>query len=130
MPTTANAPAPWRVLSFRGELDLARTGSLRKAIDQSLAAGRRPYLALDLTEVSFCDSYGLSVLVYAAKKVRERGGTLLLTGVSRQVRMLIERCGLQGLITLPDHSPGPETGRLPTVPAPGDPPEARRITHF
>jgi anti-anti-sigma regulatory factor len=39
--------------------------------------------------------------VYAAKKVRERGGTLLLPSVSRQVRMLIERCGLQRLLTLP-----------------------------
>jgi anti-anti-sigma factor len=101
MPVTADALEPWQVLSFRGELDLARAGGLRKAIDESLANGERPRLALDLGEVSFCDSYGLSVLVYAAKKARARGGTLLLFSVSRQVRMLIERCGLQGLLTLP-----------------------------
>ncbi|XVQ10686.1 STAS domain-containing protein [Spirillospora sp. CA-255316] len=92
---------PWHVLRFRGELDCARAGRLRQAIDERLAACERPRLAIDLGDVSFCDSYGLSVLVYAAKKVRERGGTLLLSSVSRQVRMLIERCGLQRLLTLP-----------------------------
>ncbi|MFB4318167.1 STAS domain-containing protein [Actinomadura sp. 21ATH] len=92
---------PWVVLRFGGELDCARAGSLRRAVDEVLAARERPRIALDLGEVSFCDSYGLSVLVHAAKKVRERGGALLLARVSRQVRMLIERCGLERLLVLP-----------------------------
>ncbi|GAA2397721.1 hypothetical protein GCM10010191_00480 [Actinomadura vinacea] len=97
----SDGPEPWHVLRFRGELDCARAGGLRRAIDEKLALSDRPRLAIDLGDVSFCDSYGLSVLVYAAKKVRERDGTLLLSSVSRQVRMLIERCGLQRLLTLP-----------------------------
>ncbi len=106
MSTRADALASWRVLTFSGELDLARAGTLRTAIDETLAAQERPLLALDLRDLSFCDSYGLSVLVYAAKKVRERGGTLRLSGVSPQVRMLIERCGLERLLVLPRHHPG------------------------
>ncbi|MFI0357159.1 STAS domain-containing protein [Actinomadura sp. 9N407] len=93
--------APWQVLRFGGELDCVRAASLRGAIDEALGARDRPRLAIDLGDVSFCDSAGLSVLVHAAKKVRERGGTLLLPRASRQVRMLIERCGLQRLFTLP-----------------------------
>ncbi|MFC6933065.1 STAS domain-containing protein [Actinomadura yumaensis] len=84
----------------REGLDCARADELRAAIGAALAGGGRPRIALDLGDVAFCDSYGLSVLVFGAKKVGDRGGVLLLSNVTRQVRSLIKRCGLEQLLTV------------------------------
>ncbi|WP_329519099.1 STAS domain-containing protein [Spirillospora sp. NBC_01491] len=113
------APEPWRILYLNGELDCAQAETVRAMVDETLGRPRpdgpgRPRIALDLSGVSFCDSYGLSVLVYAAKRVRSRGGVLLLAGASSQVRALIERCGLQRLLTLaPDPGDGSAAGSGP-----------------
>ncbi|MFC6880448.1 MULTISPECIES: STAS domain-containing protein [Actinomadura] len=96
----SEGPEPWTILRPRGELDCARADELRAAIGAALAGGGRPRIALDLGDVAFCDSYGLSVLVFGAKKVGDRGGVLLLSNVTRQVRSLIKRCGLEQLLTV------------------------------
>ncbi|WP_067490574.1 STAS domain-containing protein [Actinomadura hibisca] len=90
----------WGVLHVQGELDCVQAEALRATLDHTLLRHRN--VALHLGEVPFCDSYGLSVLVYGAKKARERGGELWLPTVSRQVRSLIERTGLDRLLTLPE----------------------------
>ncbi|MBO2449121.1 STAS domain-containing protein [Actinomadura barringtoniae] len=97
----ADGSEQWQVVEMAGELDIAQAGSLRRTIDSSLTRQARPRLALDLGDVTFCDSYGLSVLVYTAKKVRERDGDIVLAATSRQVRSLIKRCGLESLLPLP-----------------------------
>ncbi|MEU5881158.1 STAS domain-containing protein [Spirillospora sp. NPDC047279] len=97
---TVPDPGSWKVVEVSGELDCAQAGSLRRTIDRTLSQQSPPRLALDLANVTFCDSYGLSVLVYAAKKVRERGGIVVLADTSRQVRSLIKRCGLEALLPL------------------------------
>lgn len=57
-------PGPEGVLSLAGELDLASAPALRSAIQQNLDTGAQR-LILDLTDLSFCDSSGLSVMVRA-----------------------------------------------------------------
>ncbi|MGI5166427.1 STAS domain-containing protein [Spirillospora sp. CA-253888] len=89
----------WSVLHVRGEIDCVQAEALRASLDLTL--NRHPNVALHLGEVPFCDSYGLSVLVYGAKKARRCGGELVLATVSRQVRSLIERTGLDRLLVLP-----------------------------
>lgn len=57
-------PGPDGLLSLAGELDLASAPTLRAAAQEKLEAGAGR-LVLDLTELSFCDSTGLSVMVWA-----------------------------------------------------------------
>ena len=47
-------------------------------------------LVIDLTEVEFCDSSGLSALLIAERKMRERGGVVKLVGVHKKVLSLIK----------------------------------------
>jgi anti-sigma B factor antagonist len=58
------SPGPEGVLSLAGELDLASAPGLRTAIQQKLDTGAQR-LVLDLTDLSFCDSAGLSVMAWA-----------------------------------------------------------------
>jgi anti-sigma B factor antagonist len=47
-------------------------------------------LIIDLSEVEFCDSSGLSALLIAERKMRENGGTVKLVGVHKKVLSLIK----------------------------------------
>jgi anti-sigma B factor antagonist len=47
-------------------------------------------LIVDLSEVDFCDSGGLSALLIAERKMREHGGTVKLAGLRKKVLSLIK----------------------------------------
>lgn len=47
-------------------------------------------LVIDLTEVEFCDSSGLSALLIAERKMRENGGVVRLAGLHKKVLTLIK----------------------------------------
>jgi anti-sigma B factor antagonist len=47
-------------------------------------------LILDLSDVEFCDSSGLSALLIAERKMRENGGIVKLVGVHKKVLSLIK----------------------------------------
>ena len=47
-------------------------------------------LIIDLSDVEFCDSSGLSALLIAERKMRENGGMVKLIGVHKKVLSLIK----------------------------------------
>jgi anti-sigma B factor antagonist len=47
-------------------------------------------LVLDLTDVEFCDSSGLSALLIAERKMKEHGGKVRLTHVHKKVVSLLK----------------------------------------
>ncbi len=65
----------WAVLLVRGELDLVTSSGVRQHVHDVVADGRRA-LVLDLSEVRFCDSSGVSVLVGARRLMRSCAGRL------------------------------------------------------
>jgi anti-anti-sigma factor len=46
-------------------------------------------LIVDLSDVEFCDSSGLSALLIAERKMRENGGVVKLVGLQKKVLSLI-----------------------------------------
>ncbi|RMI29558.1 STAS domain-containing protein [Streptomyces triticirhizae] len=67
----------WTVLRVVGELDLATSPTVRQRVHDAVADGRRR-LVLDLSEVLFCDSSGVGVLVGARRLMRSCAGELRL----------------------------------------------------
>ena len=92
------------VLHLAGEIDLAAAPALRDrlvALAQQLAAGGgAPGVVLDLDQVSFIDSTGLSVLVAAHSRLGESGRQLRVAGAPPRVRRVLELTGLDGLLLL------------------------------
>jgi anti-sigma B factor antagonist len=74
------------VLAARGELDLAAAPVLRRHVDG--ATGRA--LVLDLAGVSFIDSAVLKELLRARAELAARDVRLVLAGVPRPVRRLLD----------------------------------------
>ena len=67
----------WAVLHVSGELDLVTSPMLRQRVHEAVAEGRHS-LVLDLSEVLFCDSSGVGVLVAARRLMRSCKGRLRL----------------------------------------------------
>jgi anti-sigma B factor antagonist len=77
-----------------GELDMATSPELTSAIE-ALANTGEPRVLVDLSDVSFIDSTGISALVLAMAKVEVQGAVLVLGQVSRQVDTALSMVGLE-----------------------------------
>ncbi|MFD4761344.1 STAS domain-containing protein [Streptomyces sp. NBC_00846] len=67
----------WTVLRIRGELDLVSSPVVRQSVHEAVATGRHD-VVLDLSEVLFCDSSGVGVLIASRRLMRSCGGRLRL----------------------------------------------------
>ncbi|MDF6044114.1 STAS domain-containing protein [Streptomyces sp. JH14] len=67
----------WTVLHICGELDLVTAPVVRRHVHDAVALGRHD-VVLDLSEVMFCDSSGVGVLVAARRLMSSCGGRLRL----------------------------------------------------
>ncbi|MGW2637477.1 STAS domain-containing protein [Streptomyces sp. NPDC001348] len=67
----------WSVLGVSGELDLMTSPVLRQHVHDAVAEGHHS-LVLDLSEVFFCDSSGVGVLIAARRLIRSCQGRLRL----------------------------------------------------
>lgn len=89
----AELDAGVRSFNLRGELDHATAPELREPLDAAIDAGARAVL-VDLTDCSFIDSTGLSVLVHAHSRLTDDGGRLEICCPDPQVRRLLEITGV------------------------------------
>jgi len=82
-----------------GELDIATAPALESALLHALDS-EAASIVLDLERVSFIDSMGLRVLVWAARESREDGDRLRIDGRSGAVRRMIEITSLDRWLPL------------------------------
>jgi anti-sigma B factor antagonist len=82
-------------LKLIGELDIGSVAPIRKAID-AVVANRPTRVILDLSELRFMDSSGLSVLLATADRV----GEVELRQPSAMVRKIIDVTGVSGVFIM------------------------------
>ncbi|MER5952023.1 STAS domain-containing protein [Streptomyces sp. NPDC001904] len=74
---TEAAQGDWAVVRASGEMDLVTSPALRQQVHDAVADGRHS-VVLDLSEVFFCDSSGVGVLIAARRLMRSCQGRLRL----------------------------------------------------
>jgi anti-anti-sigma factor len=89
------------LLSVSGELDLATGPTLERELELALA-GEPGLVILDLRQLEFMDSTGLSVLIRAHNTAQSQGQRLGIVGGSRQVRRLLNLTGVAERLTVVD----------------------------
>lgn len=95
------------VVSVQGEVDLVSSEQLRRVLDDALQD--TPRVTLDLTELTFIDSSGLSALVDAHRKARDAGGALTLRHPTPMLRRLLDITKLETLLVVePEEQDGSE----------------------
>ncbi|MFE2976984.1 STAS domain-containing protein [Streptomyces sp. NPDC057718] len=67
----------WAVLRISGELDLVTSPVVRQSVHEAVAEGQHD-VVLDLSDVFFCDSSGVGVLIASRRLMKSCGGRLRL----------------------------------------------------
>jgi anti-sigma B factor antagonist len=78
-----------QIIELSGSFDAQHAPQARQWIDQVLSH-EPARVVVDLREVHFLDSTGLSTLVQGMKRSREANGELRLCGLQQPVRMIFE----------------------------------------
>jgi anti-sigma B factor antagonist len=90
-------------MSVAGEIDLYTAPRLHSALTSALAASTPLQLVVDMSDVEFCDSTGMNVLLAAHRRAREAGGDLQLASPRPAIRKILQVTGLESVFTVLDH---------------------------
>ena len=86
-------------VALSGDVDMVVAdgllGALSEAIDDAATTG----VVVDMSRVRFWDSSGVGALVTAYRRATERGTTLVIGGMSDQVRQILHLTGLLEVLT-------------------------------
>ncbi len=80
-------------IELLGELDMSTAPQLREQLLRVVSDGAT-LVTVDLSELAFVDSTGLSVLITGLKRLREKGGDMALRSPSPGTRRVLEITGL------------------------------------
>src|SRR4030095_12948298 len=87
------------VFALRGDIDLDSAPSLR-SVFQAKINEHCPALIVDLAQVSFIDSTGLSVLIEYFRNFGRHGGAFCLCGLSDELKEIFRIVGLDRIIPM------------------------------
>jgi anti-sigma B factor antagonist len=88
-----------RVVTVRGEIDLASSPLLRTALLRTIA-GSSGSVAVDLRDVKYMDSSGVATLVEGLRACSRKKIKLLLIAVSKPVRNVLQLTRLDSVFEL------------------------------
>ncbi len=78
------------IFDISGDIDLATSPELRKALLRELRDLKIPRVVLNLEGVRYIDSSGVASLVEGLKASRDVGSRLVLFGVNRRIREVLQ----------------------------------------
>jgi anti-sigma B factor antagonist len=90
------------VMSLGGEIDLYTAPRLHGELFTLLSGDGPVQVVVDMSEVDFCDSTGMNVLLAAHRRAREQGGDLELAAPRPAVRKILQVTGLESVFTVLD----------------------------
>ncbi|MER7547967.1 STAS domain-containing protein [Spirillospora sp. NPDC127506] len=105
------AAGPWLTVALGGELDVVTVPALLDEVGLLIGQKTPPRIALELSQVSFCDSSGINAFIRLWKRAGAVGGELVLLRPPAKLAELLSRVGLDGYLHV--------CGRLPAVPEAG-----------
>lgn len=89
------------IIVVRGELDLATSPELEDRL-RNLCDSGNAQVVIDLRELEFMDSTGLSIIVKAHQRLTETGRRLSIVRGSQQVQRLLDLTGVSERLQLFD----------------------------
>jgi anti-anti-sigma factor len=101
----AQTPAGDVHLTVAGEIDLATAPDLENALAAAMteaAAASGAELTVDLSDVGFIDSTGVSVLVRSAQKAEQSGTSVRVLGAQGVVARVLRVTGVADYLRVPD----------------------------
>ncbi|MFF1542255.1 STAS domain-containing protein [Streptomyces sp. NPDC058291] len=109
---TVHYPHPGlAIATIVGDMDVRTAPTLRSGALEIIEQGH-PCLALDLAQVGFCDSAGLSAIIGIWHAAQGAGGSLSLAAVPDRLMRMLRMTGVDSL--LPVHATAADVTEQPT----------------
>ena len=83
------------------KLDASNASDLKEQID-SLQKESRNKIILDMSRTKYCDSSGLSAILFGHRMCRDTNGKFILSGTQPMVNKLIKIAQLDSVLTISD----------------------------
>lgn len=113
------APPDHALIRLAGELDASNVSRLYEELAELAHEGRR-HTVLDLTELTFVDSTGLSAIIAAHKRAEKAGAELILFSPQPQVRNLFTIAGIDRYLHIRPSNEADDAGDAAGVEDRGD----------
>lgn len=97
----ASASGKCLTVQVIGDMDYQTARFLLARLGEEITTGRS-CVVLDLSAVSFCDSAGLNVLLWARRQVEEAGSVLVLACVPPSLRRVLSMTGVDSVLRVYD----------------------------
>jgi anti-anti-sigma factor len=91
---------PWTLVALVGELDMDNAADLLDCV-QALQADGHVHLEVNVRDLAFCDSRGLSALLLSEESCRKAGGGLTVTEANGAVHRVMAITGVDTLLCGP-----------------------------
>jgi anti-sigma B factor antagonist len=78
------------IFDVSGDIDLANSPKLRRALLREIRENRRPRVVMNLIKVRYIDSSGVATLVEGLKASRDLGSRFILFGLSGSAREVLQ----------------------------------------
>jgi len=88
-------------LKIKGRMDTAVAIETEKAVDKILK-GSNNRLLFDLADLEYLSSYGLRILLNAAKKTKIMGGQIILCSLIENIKEIFDICGFGANLPIVD----------------------------
>lgn len=88
------------ILDISGDIDLAHSPQMRKALLGEIKEKKLPKVFLNLESVRYMDSSGIATLVEGLKASRDIGSRLILYSLSRHVREVMHLARLNTIFEI------------------------------
>lgn len=90
------------IFDISGDIDLATSPELRKALLRELRELRRPRVVLNLKAVRYIDSSGVASLVEGLRASRDVGSRFILFGLNTTIRDVLQLSKLLKIFEISD----------------------------
>jgi len=78
------------IFDVSGDIDLANSPELRRALLREIRENRRPRVVMNLNKVRYIDSSGVATLIEGLKASRDLGSRFILFGLSGSAREVFQ----------------------------------------
>lgn len=91
------------IFDVTGDMDLANSPAVRKALLREVKEKRTPRVVMNLTKVRYIDSSGVASLVEGLKASRDAGTRFILIGLSTSAREVLQLSRLLRIFEIYDN---------------------------
>lgn len=90
------------VVKIQADLDHHLASQIRKSVDAKVKGSNAVNIVFDFSEVDFMDSSGIGMLMGRYKITNILGGRVIIFGLKKQVKRIIDMAGIDKIINICD----------------------------